>query len=288
MKKLLIILLALCSAVFGQNAKSSFVTSVSPELDENSADILAIIINRAVIKSQLFSVLPNDREFRKTLKKEWQNNKIGDERIIALAKNADADYLCLAKITSLYGSDLISVQLVNLKTEPMEFSDIGTAKGKLADLDYFADKIEEAVADMLSTMKGNSDKGGIFLDNNFEMNENAKRFIESISDKIDLREGVCNNGLKIQVNTKEPKCKHSSAPQWTYDGIRCDIDVSLRCTDCKNGKVFTLKGSFGGGWGGYSYISDEDLIEKLFSYDHYGFLNEWLKALEPYNNVNKE
>jgi hypothetical protein len=153
MKKLLIILLILCTAVFGQNAKPKFVVSVSGELDVNSSDALADIINHAVIKSKLYSVLPNDRQFRETLKSEWKKGNVSDDRIIALAKNAGADYLCFAKITSLLGSNQIAVQLVNLRSEPMEYSNMGIARGRLNDLDYFADKIQEAVDDMLGIEK---------------------------------------------------------------------------------------------------------------------------------------
>jgi len=147
--KIALILSIICSAAFGQNAKSKFVVSVSGELDVNSSDALADIINHAVIKSKLYSVLPNDRQFRETLKNEWKKGNVSDDRIIALAKNAGADYLCFAKITSLLGSNQIAVQLVNLRSEPMEYSNMGVARGKLNDLDYFAKKIEEAVDDML-------------------------------------------------------------------------------------------------------------------------------------------
>jgi len=151
-KKLLLvlsILIILCSATFAQNTKSKFVVSVSGELDVNSSDALADIVNHAVIKSKLYTVLPNDRQFRETLKNEWKKGNVSDDRIIALAKNAGADYLCFAKITSLLGSNQIAVQLVNLRSEPMEYSNMGVARGRLNDLDYFAQKIQEAVDDML-------------------------------------------------------------------------------------------------------------------------------------------
>jgi hypothetical protein len=147
--KIALILSIVCSAAFGQNAKSKFVVSVSGELDVNSSDALADIVNHAVIKSKLYTVLPNDRQFRETLKNEWKKGNVSDDRIIALAKNAGADYLCFAKITSLLGSNQIAVQLVNLRSEPMEYSNMGVARGRLNDLDYFAQKIQEAVDDML-------------------------------------------------------------------------------------------------------------------------------------------
>jgi len=159
MKKLLPILLVLCTVAFAQNAKSKFVVSISGELDVKTSDALADIINHAVIKSQLYSVLPNDRQFRETLKKEWKKGNVSDDRVISLAKNAGADYLCFAKITSLLGSNQIAIQLVNLKSDPMEYSDMGIARGKLNDLDVFAEKIEEAVDDMLGTAKSNSAGG---------------------------------------------------------------------------------------------------------------------------------
>jgi uncharacterized protein (TIGR02145 family) len=144
-----ILLFILCGIAFAQTAKPKFVVSVSGELDVNSSDALADIINHAVIKSKLYSVLPNDRQFRETLKSEWKKGNVSDDRIIALAKNAGADYLCFAKITSLLGSNQIAVQLVNLKSEPMEYSNMGIARGRLNDLDYFADKVQEAIDDML-------------------------------------------------------------------------------------------------------------------------------------------
>jgi len=151
--KIAIILIIVCSAAFGQNAKSKFVVSVSGELDVNSSDALADIVNHAVIKSKLYTVLPNDRQFRETLKNEWKKGNVSDDRIIALAKTAGADYLCFAKITSLLGSNQIAVQLVNLRSEPMEYSNMGVARGRLNDLDYFAQKIQEAVDDMLGIEK---------------------------------------------------------------------------------------------------------------------------------------
>jgi len=153
MKKFLIILFVFCTVALGQGAKSKFVVSISGELDVNTSDALADIINHAVIKNQKYSVLPNDRQFRETLQKEWKKGNVSDERIISLAKNAGADYLCFAKITSLFGSNQVAIQLVNLRTDPMEYSDMGIARGKLNDLDIFAQKIEEAVDDMLGIGK---------------------------------------------------------------------------------------------------------------------------------------
>jgi len=92
--KIALILSIVCSATFAQNTKSKFVVSVSGELDVNSSDALADIVNHAVIKSKLYTVLPNDRQFRETLKNEWKKGNVSDDRIIALAKNAGADYLC--------------------------------------------------------------------------------------------------------------------------------------------------------------------------------------------------
>jgi len=103
-------------------------------------------------------VLPNDRQFRETLKKEWKKGNVNDDRIIALAKNAGADYLCLARITSILGSNQIAMQLVNLKSEPMDYSDMGIARGKLEDVESFAKKIQEAVNDMLRTAKSSPPK----------------------------------------------------------------------------------------------------------------------------------
>ena len=159
MKKTILLLLVL--GVLAHSQKEKFVVSVSGELDVNLSDALADIINHAVVKSQLYSVLPNDRQFREILKKEWKKGNVSDDRIIALAKNAGTDYLCFAKITSLLNGNQITVYMVNLKSEPMEYSNAGIARGKLTDLDYFAEKIQEAVDDMLGTAKGSSGKSGI-------------------------------------------------------------------------------------------------------------------------------
>jgi hypothetical protein len=38
--------------------------------------------------------------------------------------------------------------MVNLKSEPMEYSNMSIVRGRLNDLDYFPDKMKEAVDDM--------------------------------------------------------------------------------------------------------------------------------------------
>jgi len=155
-----ILLLILSTAVFAQNAKEKFVVAISGKLkDENTADILATRINRAIINSELYIVLPNDPELMNALKKTWKGNLIGDQTIISLAQNSNADHLCLAKITRYNDKDQITLQWVKLKTEPIELGRTGVADGNLTKFDDFKDKIDEAVKDMLGTTGSSSGKG---------------------------------------------------------------------------------------------------------------------------------
>jgi len=141
------ILLLICTAALAQNQKPRFVVSVSGELNVDLADVLADEISYALIKAGKFELLANDRQFKDALKKEWKSGNIDDNKIIALAQRAGADYICFAKIKSLLGSNQITAQLVDLKT--MLYGSMGKANGVLSDLDQLTKVSQAVVADML-------------------------------------------------------------------------------------------------------------------------------------------
>jgi len=139
--------LILCPIAFGQNQKPRFVVSVSGELEVNIADVLADEISYAIIKTGRYDLIANDRQFKDALKKEWKNGNVDDDKIIALAKKAGADYICFAKIKTLLGSNQITAQLVDLKT--MLYGSMGKANGALNELDQLTKISQAVVADMI-------------------------------------------------------------------------------------------------------------------------------------------
>jgi len=161
MKKLLIILLVLCTAVFAQKPK--LLISVSGEVEIDIADVLMDGISYGLKNNDKYQVLINDRQFKETLKKEWQKGNIKDDRIIALAKNAGADYLCFTKIKSvkeLKGKQ-VTAQVYDL--DAMSYtSEMGmkTIKSDFSDLEDLTNIILSVVDDMLGTVKGSSGGGG--------------------------------------------------------------------------------------------------------------------------------
>ena len=160
MKKIILLLLALALGAFAQSKKPRFVVSVSGELNVDLADVLADEISYAIIKSGKYDLLPNDRQFKEALKKEWKSGNVDDDRIIALAQKAGADYICFAKIKSLLGSNQVTAQLVDLKT--MLYGSMGKANGKLSELDDLTKISQVVIADML----GFAASGGIGGDGN--------------------------------------------------------------------------------------------------------------------------
>ena len=141
------ILLLICTAALAQNQKPRFVVSVSGELNVDLADVLADEISYAIIKTGKYDLIANDRQFKDALKKEWKGGNIDDDKIIALAQKAGADYICFAKIKTLLGGSQITAQLVDLKT--MLYGSMGKANGVLSDLDQLTKVSQAVVADML-------------------------------------------------------------------------------------------------------------------------------------------
>jgi len=152
MKKLLSILLVLCTATFAQKAK--LIISVSGELGIDVADVLMDGISYGLKNNDNYQILINDRQFKETLKKEWKKGNISDDRIIALAQNAGADYLCFTKIKSVKGlkGKQVTAQVYDLAT--MSYTDqIGmkTIDSDFSDLKHLTEIILDVVDDMLGT-----------------------------------------------------------------------------------------------------------------------------------------
>jgi len=152
MKKLLAILLVLCSATFAQ--KSKLIISVSGELEIDMADVLMDGISYGLKNNDKYQILINDRQFKETLKKEWKKGNISDDRIIALAKNAGADYLCFTKIKSVKGlkGKQVTASVYDLST--MSYTDqmgMKTIKSDFSDLEDLTNIILSVVDDMLGT-----------------------------------------------------------------------------------------------------------------------------------------
>ena len=167
-KKLLAILLVLCSATFAQISK--LIISVSGELEIDIADVLMDGISYGLKNNNKYEILINDRQFKETLKKEWMKGNISDDKIIALAKVAGADYLCFTKIKSVKGlkGKQVTAQIYNLNTMS-NTGEMGmkTIKDDFSDLEDLTKIILSVVDDMLSTVKSNSGE------------ENSKSFTDS-------------------------------------------------------------------------------------------------------------
>jgi len=135
------------------------------------ADVLMDGISYGLKNNDKYEILINDRQFKETLKKEWKKGNISDDRIIALAQNAGADYLCFTKIKSVKGlkGKQVTAQVYNLNTMS-NTGEMGmkTIKDNFSDLEDLTKIILNVVDDMLGTAKSNSDKG-----------ENSKSFTDS-------------------------------------------------------------------------------------------------------------
>ncbi|MDR2999850.1 MAG: hypothetical protein LBU89_01180 [Fibromonadaceae bacterium] len=177
MRTLFLITSILCTLAFGQNAKPRFVVSVSGELQTGIADVLADEISYAIIKSGKYDLLANDRQFKETLKKEFQQGNVSDDKIIGLAKKAGADYLCFAKVTSVLGSNQVTAQLVDLTT--MFYGSMGKANGRLSELDHLTEISQKVVADMLGFAVSSGIGGGtgsVAADNTFTDSRDGKKY----------------------------------------------------------------------------------------------------------------
>jgi len=194
-----IFLVLACTAAFGQ--KSKLIISVSGELGIDIADVLMDGISYGLKNNDKYEILINDRQFKETLKKEWQKGNISDDRIIALAQNAGADYLCFTKIKSVKGlkGKQVTAQVYNLKTMS-NTGEMGmeTIDGDFSNLKHLTKIILDVVDDMLGTVKSNSDKGG-----------NSKSFTDSRDGKqykivtIGKQTWMAEN---LNFNAKDSKC----------------------------------------------------------------------------------
>jgi len=224
MKKLLAILLVLCPVVFGQNQKPRFVVSVSGELEVNIADVLADEISYAIIKSGKYDLIANDRQFKDALKKEWKNGNVDDDKIIALAKKAGADYICFAKIKSLLGSNQVTAQLVDLKT--MLYGSMGKANGALNELDQLTKISQAVVADML----GIAMAGGIGTSDTFTDSRDSKTYkMVKIGEQVWMAEDLNYNasGSKCYKDDPDYCDKYGRLYNWETAKKVCPKDWHL-------------------------------------------------------------
>jgi len=156
--KLALALSIICSAAFGQNEKY-LVVSVSGELDITLANQLTDDIILLATESDLFSVLPGEKEFQQELLKA-RNEKgvVNDATIEEIAKNARANYLCIANINTLFdGKKRIMLKLFDLKLnqkEPMQYiSNGGTDPIELENSTQLTNETRKAVKQMLDGFK---------------------------------------------------------------------------------------------------------------------------------------
>jgi len=97
-------------------------------------------------------VLPGERAFKEALvNARDEKGVVNDSTIKALAKNARADYLCLASINTLFdGKKRIVLDLLDLKSEPMKYVGNGRTDAILLEnSDQFTKDIKKAVDEML-------------------------------------------------------------------------------------------------------------------------------------------
>jgi len=225
MKKFLAILLILCTAAFGQDKKETFVVSISPTINDKIAENITPLINRAVLRSELYTLLPNDNELRKTLKKAWKGNLVDDQVIIDFAKSANVDNLCLARISkTVDNEDQIALEWVKLKTVPIEYGDIGIAQGKLN-----KETIDSAVKDMFEMTKRNSGKSGNIK--SFTDSRDGKQYkMVTIGEQVWMAENLNYNasGSKCYDNDENNCKKYGRLYDWETAKKVCPNDWHLR------------------------------------------------------------
>ncbi|MDR2582309.1 MAG: fibrobacter succinogenes major paralogous domain-containing protein [Fibromonadaceae bacterium] len=199
MKKLLAILLVLCSVTFGQKPK--LIISVSGELEKDLADVLMTQVSHNLSNYDTYEILINDMEFNETLKKEWEKGNVSDSTIIGLAKKAGANYLCFTKIKSVKGlkGKLVTAQVYDLAnmtyTKQMGSE---TTEDEFSDLKDLTETISKVVAQMLGATKNNSSGGK----SNNATNSNVANSSNSVKSKIgdpftDSRDGKQYKTVKI-------------------------------------------------------------------------------------------
>jgi uncharacterized protein (TIGR02145 family) len=227
--KITLILSIICSAAFGQKAK--LIISVSGEVEIDVADVLMDGISYGLKNNDKYQVLINDRQFKETLKKEWQKGNIKDDRIIALAKNAGADYLCFTKIKSVKGlkGKQVTAQIYDLNTMSYT-SEMGmkTIKSDFSDLEDLTNVILNVVEDMLGTVKGSSGGGGNSNSGNsktFKDPRDGKQYkiVKMHDNKIWMAENLNYNanGSKCYDN-KESNCqKYGRLYNWAVAETAC-------------------------------------------------------------------
>jgi len=155
------ILLLICATAFAQDKKPKLLISVSGELPIDVADALMDGISYGLKNNDDYEILINDRQFRKTLKKEWNKGNISDDRIIALAKMEGADHLCFTKINTIKGlkGKQVKAQIYDLTT--MSFTNkIGMEpiEDDFSNMKHFTEITLNVVKDMLGTAKSKNIK----------------------------------------------------------------------------------------------------------------------------------
>jgi uncharacterized protein (TIGR02145 family) len=155
MKKVIVLTLIFCCLAFSQTSRPKLIVSVSgSELQMDMANSLMEDVSHGILKNanNIYDVKADDK-FKEALKKEWKGGNIADERIKDLAKNANADFLCLAKITIVkgYKGKKVSIQLVKLDNMTIERSGRGDIEDDFDNLSHVTKTVLKAVNDMLDT-----------------------------------------------------------------------------------------------------------------------------------------
>jgi formylglycine-generating enzyme required for sulfatase activity len=173
-RKILIIMLALCAVVAAQGKPTIAVYPQQGALDSETMEALCTKILNALEANESFQGIERSGEFLAAINKEIANqvsNNSDDKSIAKISERFKADFLCVVVVRKVLGEYQVDARIIDVKTNRREFTGETTGEiEKAAHLQKMADDVVEKMFrgdvarrklnEILSRKSGTSGSGG--------------------------------------------------------------------------------------------------------------------------------
>jgi len=234
--RIVLVLVFLLIAYAGAQGKKTVVIGVFGEEGTKFKAIkpLKQSFQNALSKEGIFKVTDRSNEILKLMRGEFEyepGTMLSDDDARQIGDILKADYVCVLESSST-GDDSFWLNANLVRVDRGEASVVASVQSNLSN----QQDVNRAVDDLVNQLMRRP--GGIFIDQNHNMDPLSKEFAKNLKKRISFKEGPCSaNSMVVQIETGEWNCGGK------LNLMSCSIDVTLEGHGCTNEAQLHLKGT---------------------------------------------